>query len=136
MWMEDGKYSDTANASACTACPAGKYDAIIRKYDATIRYPNNAASCWDCATLARTRGPGTSLIAIAPSIKVVAAAVADGVQTVTVTPGGGRCLVVCAEAVLPQRLPRRGLVVYDALGFLVFLVEHFPMHLEIVWFVD
>jgi len=78
-------------------------------------------------------GPGTL---IAPSIKVVAAAVADGVQTVTVTPGGGRCLVVCAEAVLPQRLPRRGLVVYDALGFLVFLVEHFPMHLEIVWFVD
>ena len=39
----DGKYSDAPGASACTACPAGKYDAIVH-------YPNNAASCWDCAT--------------------------------------------------------------------------------------
>ena len=38
----DGKYSDTPGATACAACPAGKYDAVVK-------YPNNAASCLDCS---------------------------------------------------------------------------------------
>ena len=50
----DGKYSDAPGASVCIACPAGKYDAIVH-------YPNNMASCWDCATRATDWGGNAGL---------------------------------------------------------------------------